>query len=129
MTKPPEGYFFTEKHEWAREEGGELTIGISDFAQESLGDVVYVDLKPPGTVLTAGDSFGAIESVKAAEDLYCPVGGTIEAQNAALNDDPAAVNQDAHGSWMIKLKDYNKEDLQKLMDAAAYASYLEDLAE
>ncbi len=123
----PEGYYFTEKHEWAREADGLLWIGISDYAQDSLGDIVYLDIPEPGTSLAVGDSFGNIESVKAVEDLYAPAGGTVAETNEAVKGGPEQINSDAYGSWMIKLKDYNADDLGKLMDSAAYSEFLKSL--
>ena len=123
MSNIPEGLHYTKNHEWAQVEGGLLVVGITDFAQKALGDVVYVDVKPAGTILSAGDSFGAIESVKAAEDLYAPVSGVIAEANAALNDNPARVNQNPYEAWMVKFKDYNVEELKALMDSAAYAAH------
>lgn len=123
----PEGYFFTEKHEWAREVDGLLWIGISEYAQDSLGDIVYLDVPGAGTSLTAGDSFGNIESVKAVEDLYAPVSGTVTESNDSVKSSPEQINKDAYGSWLIKLKDYNAGDLSKLMNAAAYSDFLKSL--
>ena len=127
MSQIPEGQFYTKKHEWAREEGGLLVIGITDFAQNALGDVVYVDLKPADTKVQAGSQFGAIESVKAAEDLYAPVGGTIAEVNAALNGAPEQVNRDPYGSWMVKLKDFDRAEVQNLMTHGAYREYTDSL--
>lgn len=123
----PDGYFFTEKHEWAREADGLIQIGISNYAQDSLGDIVYLDVPEAGTSLTAGDSFGNIESVKAVEDLYSPVSGTVAETNDDVKNGPEKINQDAYGCWLIKLKDYNKDDLGKLMDSAAYGDFLKSL--
>jgi glycine cleavage system H protein len=123
----PEGYFFTEKHEWAREADGLLWIGISDYAQDSLGDIVYLDIPDAGTSLNVGDSFGNIESVKAVEDIYAPAAGTIAESNESVKSGPEQINQDAYGCWLIKLKDYSAEDLGKLMDAAAYSEFLKSL--
>ncbi len=127
MSNIPEDLLYTQKHEWVKETDGLLVLGITDYAQNSLGDVVYVDLQPVDTELAAGDTFGTIESVKAAEDLYCPAGGTVAEVNPAINDDPASVNKDAYAAWMIKLKDYNKDGLSELMNAAAYGEYLASL--
>ncbi|MBI3396398.1 MAG: glycine cleavage system protein GcvH [Spirochaetia bacterium] len=127
MSQVPEGLYFTKQHEWAREEGSMVVIGITDFAQHSLGDIVYVDLKQPGFQTTAGQTFGTIESVKAAEDLYAPVSGKIAEVNADLNKKPELVNKEPYASWMIKLSDYKKEDLKNLMDAAAYTAYIQSL--
>ncbi len=126
-SKIPEGYLFTKQHEWAKEEGGFLTVGISDYAQNALGDIVYVDLKAPGTKVEAGKTFGTIESVKAAEDLYTPVSGVVDSLNPAVKDKPEAVNKDAYGTWLIKLKDFDKGGLSGLMNSADYAKYLASL--
>jgi len=127
MNKVPENLFYTSKHEWAREENGLLVVGITDYAQHSLGDIVYIDVKPAGTGLAREASFGAIESVKAAEELYSPLAGTIAEVNPALNQDPARVNQDPYGSWIIKVKDYSAADLGQLMNASAYEAYIKTL--
>ncbi|MBE7439347.1 MAG: glycine cleavage system protein GcvH [Spirochaetales bacterium] len=127
MNKVPENLLYTSKHEWALEEGGLLLVGITDYAQHSLGDIVYIDVKPVGTVLAREGSFGAIESVKAAEELYAPLGGSIAQVNPALNQDPARVNQDPYGSWIIKIKDYSAGDLGTLMNSSAYADYIKTL--
>lgn len=123
----PDGYYFTQKHEWAKKEGDLLLIGISDYAQDSLGDIVFVDAPEAGTELGAGDSFGSIESVKAVEDLYAPVNGTVAESNAALQDAPESINKDPYSNWIIKLKDFDAAGLDDLMDAAAYGDYLGSL--
>ena len=117
------GYYYTKQHEWVKEENGLLLLGITDYAQKALGDIVYVDLKPPGSSLNAGDVFGTIESVKAAEDLYCPVKGTVESINKEVNNSSDSINKNAQNIWLAKLRDYNKADLAALMDLAAYSSY------
>ena len=129
MSNIPEDCLYTKQHEWIREADGLLWIGITDFAQNSLGDVVYVDLKDADTELAAEDPFGAIESVKAAEDLYAPLSGSIAEINVTLNDNPAAVNSDPYGSWMVKLKDFNKDDLGSLLKPAAYKELVDSLEE
>ncbi len=126
-SKVPEGYLFTKQHEWAKEEGGLLSVGISDYAQNALGDIVYVDLKAAGTRVEAGKTFGTIESVKAAEDLYSPATGVIESLNPAVGKSPESVNKDAYGTWLVKLKDYDKAGLSSLMSAADYTKYLQSL--
>lgn len=113
-------YRFTATHEWVRLENGGATIGISDHAQAQLGDVIFVELPAVGAALGAGEKFGAIESVKAASDLYAPVGGTVAAVNAALEDQPELVNNDPYGAgWMLRLEAAGDEAAQ-LMDEAAY---------
>ena len=111
---------FTRTHEWAHIENGSVTVGITDHAQSQLGDVIFVELPAIGTALTAGAKFGAIESVKAASDLYSPVGGTVAEVNSALQEQPELVNNDPYGGgWMLRLSGVS-EDGSQLMDEAAY---------
>ncbi len=118
---------YAKSHEWARLEGDTVVIGISDFAQEQLGDVVYVELPELDEEYAQGEAFGVIESVKATSDLYAPVGGQVIEVNEALMDDPAVVNQDPYGQgWIIRLQASDPAELGKLMDAAAYAKYVEE---
>ncbi len=113
-------YRFTESHEWVHVEGGVATIGISDHAQSELGDVIFVELPEVGAVLKPGDKFGTIESVKAASDLYAPVGGTVTGVNDQLTDAPERVNADPYGEgWMIRLNSVDDSGT-KLLDEAAY---------
>jgi glycine cleavage system H protein len=113
-------YRFTASHEWVRVEGSNATVGISDNAQSQLGDVIFLELPEVGTTLKAGAKFGAIESVKAASDLYAPVGGTVAEVNSALNDHPELVNSDPYGEgWMLRLESAS-EDGANLLDEAAY---------
>jgi glycine cleavage system H protein len=113
-------YRFTASHEWVRVEGSNATVGISDNAQSQLGDVIFLELPEVGATLAAGTKFGAIESVKAASDLYAPVGGTVTEVNAALTDHPELVNSDPYGEgWMLKL-DGAAEGGVELLDEAAY---------
>jgi glycine cleavage system H protein len=113
-------YRFTASHEWVRVEGSNATVGISDNAQSQLGDVIFLELPEVGATLAAGAKFGAIESVKAASDLYAPVGGTVTEVNAALTDHPELVNSDPYGEgWMLKL-DSAAEGGVELLDEAAY---------
>ena len=115
-------YRFTSTHEWVRLDGGGATVGISDHAQSQLGDVIFVELPAVGTVLAHGDKFGAIESVKAASDLYAPVGGTVAEVNTALEDQPELVNNDPYGGgWMLRLENASEEGAE-LMDEAAYGA-------
>ena len=118
----PKNLFYTDKHEWVAFEGDVALIGITDHAQDSLGDIVFVSLPEVGQVLAAGDTVAEIESVKAASAVYAPVGGTVAEVNEALSGSPEIVNQDAYGSWFIKLSGYEKND--GLMDAAAYEKFL-----
>lgn len=111
---------YAASHEWARINGGEAVVGVTHFAQEQLGDITFIDLPAVGTKVQAGMEFGAIESVKAASDLYSPVTGEIVAVNEALADDPAAVNRDPYGEgWMVKV--IMSAPIENLMDASAYA--------
>lgn len=113
-------YRFTATHEWVHAEDGGATVGISDHAQSQLGDVIFVELPAVGTELTAGAKFGAIESVKAASDLYAPVGGTVAEVNGSLEDQPELVNNDPYGGgWMLRLESVNDSGAQ-LMDERAY---------
>lgn len=126
-SKIPEGYLYSKQHEWVKEEGGLLVLGISDYAQHALGDIVYVDLKAVGTKVSAGSSIGTIESVKAAEDVYTPVDGTVESVNPDIAKSPESVNRDSHAAWLLKLKDYNASALSGLMKPADYKAYLSTL--
>ena len=99
----PADYKYTKEHEWLKVEGNTGTIGITDHAQESLGDIVFVELPKVGTEITAGKTFGTVESVKAVSDLFAPVSGTVTEVNEALNTSPEQVNKDAHGAWMVKV--------------------------
>ncbi len=117
---------YAESHEWAKLEGDVVVVGVSDYAQNQLGDVVFVELPAVGKEVEAGKAFGVVESVKAASDLFAPVSGKVVAINDALNSDPAVVNRDAFGAgWMIKIKSSNPGDLGKLLDAATYQKKIE----
>jgi glycine cleavage system H protein len=111
---------YTKDHEWIRISGGTAEIGITDFAQQQLGDVVFVDLPEPGKSITAGESFGSIESVKAVSELYAPMSGEVIEVNPSLKDHPEVVNKDPHGTWMIKVRLANAGDSGSLLDSAAY---------
>ena len=118
--------YFTEDHEWIRVEGGEATVGITDYAQEQLGDLVFVELPETGKQLSKGDTAVVVESVKAASDVYAPVDGEITAVNDALADDPALVNSSATDKgWLWKMKLADESQLEGLMDEAAYKATLE----
>ena len=116
----PQELKYTKDHEWIRIEEGRGRVGVTHYAQEQLGDVVYVELPAAGRSFEQGEQFGSIESVKAVSDLYCPVGGTVVEVNAALADTPEAVNQDPHAAWMIVLELDDPDDAGGLLDAAAY---------
>ena len=127
MTKVLDDLLYTEDDEWVRVDGAEGTVGITDYAQDSLSDIVYLELPDEGESLQTGEAFGVVESVKAAADLYMPVSGEIVAVNHDLMDQPEVVNADPYGgAWMIKIKISDTEELQDLMDADAYRSYLEE---
>lgn len=117
----PENLRYTKDHEWVKLEGTVATIGITDFAQRELGDIVYVEIETKGKSLTAETVFGTVEAVKTVSDLFLPVSGTITEINAALQTKPELVNTDPYGEgWMIKMTVDNPDDVEKLMDAAAY---------
>ncbi|QVM96957.1 glycine cleavage system protein GcvH [Pseudomonas sp. SORT22] len=121
MSNIPADLRFAESHEWARlEADGSVTVGISDHAQEALGDVVFVELAEVGKVFAAGDAAGVVESVKAASDIYAPVSGEVIEVNEALADSPEELNNDPYASWIFKLKPSDKAELDKLLDAAGY---------
>ena len=123
----PENLKYTKDHEWAKIEGNTATIGITDHAQKALGDVVFVDLPKTGRVLKHHETFGVVESIKAVSDLYSPLEGKVVEVNQALTDDPARVNRDPHVSaWMIKME-IDPAKAETLMDATAYAKYVETL--
>jgi glycine cleavage system H protein len=116
----PSDLKYTKDHEWVRIDGTTGTVGITHFAQQQLGDVVYVDLPEVGTTLTVGQAFGTIESVKAVSELFAPVAGTVTEVNTALKDRPDAVNSQPHESWMIKVALSNTADADALLDSSAY---------
>lgn len=123
MSNIPADLRFAESHEWARlETDGTVTVGISDHAQEALGDVVYVELPEIGKVFAAGDTAGVVESVKAASDIYSPVSGEVIATNEGLGGSPELLNSDPYGAWIFKVKPGNTAEMEKLLDAAAYKS-------
>lgn len=121
MSTIPADLRYATSHEWARlEADGTVTVGISDHAQEALGDVVFIELPEVGQTLTAGQEAGVVESVKAASDIYTPVGGEVIAINQDLVDSPESVNSDPYASWFFKLKPSDAGELDKLLDATAY---------
>ena len=120
MSKVLEGLKYSESHEWVKVEGNVAVIGVSDFAQKEMGDITYVDMPEEGDDVLAGEEFGALESVKAASDLYSPVSGVVVAVNGELADTPEKVNEDAYAAWIIKVEMSNAGELDALMDAAAY---------
>lgn len=115
---------YTKEHEWIRVDGSTGAVGITDFAQQQLGDVVYVELPEVGATITAGKVFGTIESVKAVSELFAPVTGQVEEVNGSLKDRPDDVNSKPHESWMVKVKMTNPSEAASLMDAAAYEALI-----
>ena len=113
---------YTKDHEWVRVDGDTGTVGITDFAQQQLGDVVYVDLPEVGTKLSAGQAFGTIESVKAVSELYAPLSGEVVEVNAGVKDTPESVNAMPHDAWMIKMRLSNPVEASSLLDSSAYQS-------
>ena len=120
MAKTIEGLFYSESHEWVKVDGETAIIGISDHAQQAMGNIVYVDMPEEEDEVTADEDFGAVESVKAASDLISPVSGVVVEVNEALADAPELLNKDAYENWIIKVKMDDPEELKNLMDAAAY---------
>jgi len=125
----PEGLKYPKEHEWARIERNRVVVGITDFAQEELGDVVFVELPEPGTAVAAEGTFGVVESVKAVSDLYCPVSGTVIEVNTDLEDHPELVNDSPYeDGWMIVIEPSNSAEFNELLSAADYRYYLENEA-
>ena len=126
MSNVPADLKYTEEHEWLRTEAdGTLTVGITDHAQSTLGDIVFLELPEPGKQVSAGDAVGVVESVKAASDIYSPVSGEIVEVNSAIADTPDAVNSDAYDSWLFKIKPADSASIDKLLDAAAYSKLVD----
>ncbi|GBE25835.1 glycine cleavage system H protein [bacterium BMS3Bbin02] len=122
----PEDLRYAQNHEWLRQTGDTVRLGISDFAQDALGDIVFVDLPEVGTSFSAGDTFGEVESTKSVSDVYCPIDATVSAVNGALDDAPELINADPYGEgWFIELTPGDGATLDGLMDAAAYREYTE----
>ena len=121
MSKIQEGLLYSESHEWVKVDGNIAIIGVSDFAQEEMGDITYVDLPSEGDAIEAGEDFGALESVKASSELYSPVSGTVVAVNTELEDAPEKVNEDPYCSWIIKVEMSDSKELDSLLNATAYA--------
>jgi glycine cleavage system H protein len=125
----PNDYRYTKDHEWIKLDGAVGTIGITDYAQAELGDVVFVELPKPGTQVKAGQSFGTVESVKAVSEIFSPVSGEVVETNAALADSPEKINQDPHGAaWLVKVRLADLKEVSGLMDAAAYQAYIAEKA-
>ncbi|MBO8466453.1 MAG: glycine cleavage system protein GcvH [Bacteroidetes bacterium] len=127
MSKTIEGLYYSQSHEWVKVEGNTAFVGITDYAQEALGSVVYVDMPQQDDQVNAGEEFGAVESVKAASDLVSPVSGTVVDVNSGLEDSPSLLNEKPYGTWIIKVEMSEPSQLDNLMDAKAYAEYCENL--
>jgi glycine cleavage system H protein len=123
----PSNFRFTKEHEWIDLKGGTAAVGITDYAQKELGDVVFVELPKVGAKLNAGQSLGTVESVKAVSEIYAPASGEVTETNAKLADSPELINSDPHGAaWLIKLKLSKPDEVQSLMDAASYQAYISE---
>jgi len=120
----PQDYRYTKEHEWVKIEGDAGTIGITDYAQNSLGDIVFVELPKMGATLEKGKTFGTVESVKAVSDIYAPVSGTVTAINEELIKSPEKINSDAHAAWIVKVKLTNAGDASGLLSAADYEKFI-----
>ena len=128
MANVPEGLYYSKDHEWLRVEGETGTVGITDHAQNSLGDVVYVELPKAGESFAAHDTFGSVESVKAVSELFLPVGGEVTEVNESLTDEPEKVNSDPYGEgWMLRVKLSNRGEVDSLLSAAEYEDYIGSL--
>lgn len=124
----PDNLYYSKDHEWLRVEGEEAVVGITDFAQKQLGDIIYVDLPQPGKILEAHQTVGSVESVKSVSDVYSPVSGEVVAVNSELAQSPDLINRDPHGQgWIVRLKIKDKAEVNNLMKAAEYEKYLEGL--
>ena len=124
MSKIVEGLLYSESHEWVKVDGDVAIIGVSDFAQEEMGDITYVDMPEEGDEVAAGEEFGALESVKASSELYSPVSGKVVAVNSAVEDSPELINEDPYTNWIIKVKMSDRSELNSLLTAAAYGQKL-----
>ena len=122
----PASYRYTREHEWISVDGNTGTIGITDYAQNSLGDIVYVDMPKVGDSVSANATFGSVESVKAVSDLYSPVSGTVTAQNEILKTEPDKINSAPHDTWIIKVELSNASELDSLLDAATYEKFISE---
>ena len=121
MANVPAELKYTKSHEWVKEEGGLYVVGLTDFAQDALGDIVFINMPEEGDDVASGESFADVESVKAVSDVFSPVSGTVAEVNEGLIDEPALINQEPYEQWLIKVKDVS--DTEELMDAAAYEEF------
>lgn len=125
----PDDLRYTQEHEWARRENGRVRIGITDYAQDALGDVVYVDLPEVGTVVTAAQALGEVESTKSVSDVFCPVSGNVSERNPLIDERPELVNEQPYGDgWLVIIEPADPDAFDALMDAAAYRAFLEGSA-
>jgi len=122
----PADFRYTKEHEWIKADGATATIGITSYAQESLGDIVFVDLPKVGSDISVGKTFGSVESVKAVSDLYAPASGTVTEVNGELATAPEKINKDAHNSWMLRIKLKNPDDLKSLLSPADYEKFVSE---
>ena len=122
----PADFRYTKEHEWIKADGATATIGITSYAQESLGDIVLVDLPKVGSDITVGKTFGSVESVKAVSDLYAPASGTVTEVNGELATAPEKINKDAHNSWMLRIKLKNPDELKSLLSPADYEKFVSE---
>ena len=122
----PKDYRYTREHEWIQVDGNQATIGITDYAQNSLGDIVFVELPKVGEELTAGKTFGSVESVKAVSELYAPASGKVVAINESLATAPEKINSDAHGSWMLRIQLKDAGEVSKLLSSDDYDKYVKE---
>jgi glycine cleavage system H protein len=122
----PSDLKYTKEHEWIKADGSSATVGITDYAQESLGDIVFVDLPEPGSEITAGKTFGTVESVKAVSDLFAPASGTVTEVNGELATAPEKINKDANSTWMLKMTLKNAAELNSLLSAADYENFVSE---
>lgn len=126
MIKVLKGLKYASSHEWIKVEGNIGTVGISDFAQHTLGSIVFIELPKVGQVMKKGDTFGAVESVKAASDLYLPVSGKVIEVNSALEDQPEVINDDAYANWILKVEISNPKELDSLLNSKQYEPFTEE---
>ncbi len=127
MVQIQDELLYTTDHEWAKEEGELLVIGITDYAQDALGEIVYIELPSEGDEITKGDAFGAVESTKAVSDLYAPLSGEVMEVNESLLDSPELINEDPYiDGWMIKVKPYEPDDVKELMNNEEYTDFIEN---
>jgi glycine cleavage system H protein len=122
----PSDLKYTKEHEWIKADGSSATVGITNYAQESLGDIVFVDLPKPGSEITAGKTFGTVESVKAVSDLFAPASGTVTEVNGDLASAPEKINKDANGTWMLKMTLKNAAELNSLLSADDYEKFVSE---